>query len=162
MQTSGLSYYLLLFLCLWGCSQEKKQLKKGDKDSLGAIDTTARPMNYRSSADISSYKTKVLNKGDTIAYKELRTAFLNVPPEDFIFWAKYMADVYDYPPAYVDYASNVALVYVNKGIGLGDINVRVKTELELYFKKAAEKGLSGYKLSDFFEELIITKNLPSK
>lgn len=150
MQTSRLSYYFLLFLCLWGCGQEnkpqnesKRQTKKAGKDALETIDTvvTSRSMNYRSSSDIASYKAKILAKGDTVAYWQLKIAMLDFPPENLVFWAKCMADVYDYPQAYLDYVMAVTQTYKNRGIDLKDINVQTKSELKQYLKKAKSKGI---------------------
>jgi len=51
---------------------------------------------------IKELKKLVLSKGDTIAYKELRIAYLNVDyyEEEFLLYSIIMADKYNFPKAY--------------------------------------------------------------
>lgn len=95
-----------------------------------------------STRPIDKLKSLVLLKGDTTAYAELNIAYLNEEyEEEYLFYSLYMANKYNYPPAYfyvfhcltsiyenhktgkIDKETEaLALKYLRKGVELGDVN----------------------------------------
>lgn len=49
--------------------------------------------------------------GNIDSYVELKTIYLDYPPEEFLFWAILMANKYDYPEAYLDVFRSIIYPY---------------------------------------------------
>lgn len=67
-----------------------------------------KPMNHPTySSNISSVETSIVDNGDTLTYNELKITLLDVTTEERInktlYYAKIMANRYNYAPAYSDY-----------------------------------------------------------
>ncbi len=111
------------------------------KSNLNQLEEGARTMN-QPNRSITSIQNDVLSKGDTNAYLELRTAYLDYSPEEFLFWALIMANKYEYPPAYLDVYYTLLDAYCcDVSTGNLDKMDRKTREIALnYLKAAAEKG----------------------
>ncbi|WP_321439036.1 hypothetical protein [uncultured Bacteroides sp.] len=112
-------------------NSQNDYFKKGDIVTTG---NSTRP--------IEKLKSLVLLKGDTIAYNELNIAYLEEEyEEEYLTYSLFMANKYNYPPAYfyvyhcltsiyenhrtgkIDKETkSLALKYLSKGVELGDIN----------------------------------------
>jgi len=120
---------------------------------------------------IKELKKLVLSKGDTIAYKELRIAYLNVDyyEEEFLLYSIIMADKYNFPKAYYyvyrsltsifefhQYTGKIdektkmlALKYLKKGVELNDSeSTHVLSELYLEGKYVPQDTILGKKLAE--------------
>ena len=104
---------------------------------------------------IKELKKLVLSKGDTIAYKELRIAYLSVDyyEEEFLLYSIIMADKYNYPKAY--YYVYMCLTSVFESHHYADKIDRKTKELALkYLKEGAvlNDGESTHALSELYLE----------
>ena len=120
---------------------------------------------------IKELKKLVLSKGDTIAYKELRIAYLNVNyyEEEYLLYSIIMADKYNYPKAYYyvykcltsifefhnytgkidEKTKDLALKYLKEGVELNDgESTHVLSELYLEGKYVSKDTLLGKKLAE--------------
>ena len=83
-------------------------------------------------------------KGDTVAYYELRTLYLDYEAEDFIPIAKYMADSIKYLPANIDVVQKYFEKYNKYPDDTLDILILTnydRIELMKYYNKAVGKNL---------------------
>lgn len=120
---------------------------------------------------IKDLKKLVLANGDTIAYKELRIAYLNVNyyEEEFLLYSIIMADKYNYPKAYYyvymcltsifehhhytgkmdERTKELALKYLKEGVELNDgESTHVLSELYLEGKYVPKNTILGKKLAE--------------
>lgn len=89
----------LVFLC--ACNNEKKSLQE-----ISNIHD-AKPMNhtfvedYNNNLKINELSKKVLIKGDTLAFRELKYIYMvSEHSEEFLYYSTVMAEKYNYGPAY--------------------------------------------------------------
>ncbi len=80
MKKISVVFLLLFFL---GCTNWDKEDKK--------VNQNLKP--------IDSLRMKAILMGDTLAFNNLRIYYLDYPPEDFIPYAIYFAEKYNYPKA---------------------------------------------------------------
>ena len=86
----------------------------------------------------TEWKTLVVNKGDTIAYKSLSKEYIDYPfPEEFLYYSFIMANKYDYLQAYFDVYICLTDIY-NSNIEKID-NATANLAIE-YLLKAYQKG----------------------
>jgi hypothetical protein len=87
-------------------------------------------------------KSKIFNDGDIEAYKDLRIAYLDYSPEEFLFWAMIMANKHDYPPAYFDVFLTLKNSYTPDASDytLAAMDSATRQLAVSYLLKAAEKG----------------------
>jgi cellulose synthase/poly-beta-1,6-N-acetylglucosamine synthase-like glycosyltransferase len=120
---------------------------------------------------IKELKKLVLSKGDTIAYKELSIAYLNVPfyEEEYLLYSIIMADKYKFPKAYFNVywcltsifefhiytgkidekTKDLALKYLKEGVELNDgESTHVLSELYLEGKYVPKDSILGKKLAE--------------
>ncbi len=104
---------IILGVMLSNCSVDKKQIE--NSETL-----------YKLHDSISILKDKVI-KGDTLAYKNLRTIFHKYYdyPQEFYLYSIIMANDYHYPPAYFDVHTYLLEIYE------GDFNKMDKESREL-------------------------------
>jgi len=110
---------------------------------------------------IQELKKLVLSKGDTIAYKELRIAYLNVDyyEQEYLLYSIIMADKYNYPKAY--YYVYMCLTSIFEWHHYGKIDERTKKLALKYLKEGAElnDGESTNELSKlYFEGKYVVKD----
>ncbi|MEO8255695.1 MAG: hypothetical protein ABI554_15050 [Flavobacterium sp.] len=93
------------------------------------------------SLPLSTLKKEVSVKGDTIAYGQLVIAYLNYPPEDFLFWALLMSNKYNYSPAYLDvfFALKNSFNPEADNYSLGEMDENTKNMALKYLKLAVDK-----------------------
>ncbi len=111
------------------------------KSNQKQLEEGARTIN-QPNRSITSIQNDVLSKGDTNAYLELRTAYLDYSPEEFLFWALIMANKYDYPPAYLDVYYTLLDAYccdVSTG-NLDKMDRKTRAMALNYLKAAADKN----------------------
>ena len=96
------------------------------------------------SRPVAEIKKDVL-LGDTAAYWELSTAYLDYPPQDFLFWALLMANKYDYSVAYLDvfYSLKDSFNPEANNYTFGDMDKKTKAIAIEYLKKAVEREVDG-------------------
>ena len=82
---------------------------------------------------------KVWN-GDTDAYAKLHGEYRDYPPENFLFWAMYMANKYDYPYAYEDVFTTMQEAYYNIDSAIFKMDDKTRAFALGYLKMAAQKG----------------------
>jgi len=120
---------------------------------------------------IKELKKLVLSKGDTIAYKELSIAYINVRyyEEEFLLYSIIMADKYNFPKAYYyvykcltsifefhqytgkidEKTKKLALKYLKEGVELNDgESTHVLSELYLEGKYVPKDTILGKKLAE--------------
>jgi len=92
------------------------------------------------SHSIEELESKVWLRGDTDSYVQLETAYLDAPPHDFLFWALYMANKYDYSAAYEDVYLSIAQDYYPIDSALFKMDDKTRTFALTYLKLAAKKN----------------------
>jgi len=122
---------------------------------------------------INELKELVLTKGDTVAYDELATAFMNEKyPEEYLIYSIIMADKYNYSPAYFQVyycltstfehhvvpidikTKNLALKYLKKGVDLNESQaIRFLSELYMTGKYVSKDTILGKRLEEKFDKL---------
>lgn len=80
-------YLLLITILIFGC-------KHKPKEKILSMNESARPE--------SELIKLIINKGDTLAYDELRISYLDYRPQDFLPYALIMANKYNHPQACFD------------------------------------------------------------
>lgn len=151
--------YVLVFILIFLISCQSK------KQPVEVITmNNTRPM--------SELKELVL-KGDTLAYDELQTAYLDEKyKEEYLLYSIVMADKYNYPPAYFQVYNcltgvfesgkviidkktiDLALKYLEKGVELNECQATKELgELYLEGKYVPKDTILGKKLSEKGREL---------
>ncbi len=99
---------------------------------------SVKSVSMNNTRPIKELKKLVLSKGDTIAYKELRIAYLNVDyyEEEFLLYSIIMADKYNYPKAY--YYVYKCLTSVFEWHHYGKIDEKTKILALKYLKEGVE------------------------
>lgn len=118
---------------------------------------------------IDELKSLVWLKGDTTAYNELYIAYLDEEyDEEYLVYSLYMANKYNYPPAYFfvydcltsiyenhptgkidEKTKKLALSYLKKGVELGDYNSKIAMGLlYMHGKYVPKDTVLGKKLYD--------------
>ncbi|PQJ12997.1 hypothetical protein CJD36_004435 [Flavipsychrobacter stenotrophus] len=92
-------------------------------------------------SSIDNLKSKVLH-GDIEAYTKLRGEYRDYPPENFLFWAMYMANKYDYAYAYEDVFRTMEESY-NIDSAIFNMDDKTRKFAFTYLKMAAQKGDSS-------------------
>lgn len=93
---------LIFFTIVGSCNQENEDILEEEKHREEKVDDSEVTTIGNRIDSITVYQKRVLEKGDTIAYKELRMISEEMPINYFFFWCYTMANKYDYAPAYVD------------------------------------------------------------
>ena len=96
------------------------------------------------STNINSYsieelKKKVWIKGDINSYIKLQATYRESSPEDFLFWAMFMANKYGYPKAYEDVYYSIEESYSSDS-AIFKMDDKTRTFALDYLKLAAEKN----------------------
>ncbi|MBS1585999.1 MAG: hypothetical protein JSS82_10700 [Bacteroidetes bacterium] len=86
-----------------------------------------------------SLKNKVWH-GDVDAYTKLHGRYRDYPPEDFLFWAMFMANKYDYAYAYEDVFTTMQEVYADADSAIFKMDGKTRTFALGYLKMAVQKG----------------------
>ena len=136
MNLKKVIYFVILFL-LSSCQKQKETDKNFNepKEEIRSMNTPSRSI-----IDIQGD----VYKGDEKAYWELRIAYLDYPPENFLFWALLMANKYDNSQAYLDVFW--CLVHSSE---VGDIcnfekmDMRTKKMALEYLTIASQKSVGG-------------------
>jgi len=147
--------YVLVFISIFSISCQQKKNQAVEVITMN----NTRPIN--------ELKELVLLKGDTMAYVELKTAYLNEKyKEEYLLYSIIMADKYNYPSAYYqvyDCLTSVferqgrtidkdtkalALKYLNKGVDLNECQATKELgKLYLEGKYIPKDTILGKKLS---------------
>ena len=117
----------------------------------------AKPNNNNSQYSIEELKRKVWVKGDIDSYSKLQGAYREMPPEDFLFWAMYMANKYDYPKAYEDVYYSIEESY-SPDSAIFKMDEKTRAFALYYLKLAAQKNDTS--ASNKIKELK-TMNIPA-
>jgi len=116
--------YLLFLIALCSFSCKKEHEKYIEVVSMN----NTRPIN--------ELKKLVLSKGDTVAYNELETAFMNEKySEEYLLYSIVMADKYNYHRAYFHVYNCLTSVFE---FNVGEIDEATKALAIKYLKKGAE------------------------
>jgi TPR repeat protein len=116
---------IIISLLIIGCDKKEKDF----------------PMNSTTSSDRDYYENLALTKGDTSAYYNLNTYYMDYPIEGILYSAIIMANKYEYHLAYLNVYE--ALTSQDHKIGVSELENLDKTTREIaleYLKKGAEKG----------------------
>jgi hypothetical protein len=115
-------------LLLYSCYSEKEE-----KNSIKDI-----PSPYAPSKNIKEIKKQVLEKGDTLAYYELKVAFMGLPvyPEVMVY-SMIMANKYGYTQAFYDVYFCIKLLNSHYVGALDDETLKLGIS---YFFSACERG----------------------
>lgn len=89
------------------------------------------------------YQKRVLEKGDTNAYKELKIISVEVPINHFFFWSFIMANKYDYAPAYSDVFNTLIEANICCIENISDLDKRTRDFAIQYLTIGAKKGDSN-------------------
>lgn len=109
----------LIAICFFSCKQKTEK----------PIEVIT--MNHTRSID--TLKELVLSKGDTIAYNELHTAFMNEKYlEEYLLYSIIMANKYNYPPAYYQVYDCLTSIYEHHSI---EIDEKTKALAITYLKR---------------------------
>lgn len=93
------------------------------------------------SRPIDEIKQDVI-EGDENAYFELRSIYLDYPPEDFLYWSLLMANKNDFPIAYFDVFQTMILSYVGgRYYRFYEMDIRTQNFTLEYLKIASDKGV---------------------
>ena len=95
------------------------------------------------SRSITSLQQAVF-RGDTAAYYQLRTAYLDEAQEDFLFWAMLMANKHDYPAAHLDVYDTLMRAYTGGTETTNFTKVDAPTQRLLlhHLTRAADQGVA--------------------
>lgn len=95
-------------------------------------------------SDISDKKLRelVLQKGDKMAYFKLYNSYLDYEMSDFLPYALYMANKYNYPQAYYDVYICLKVLSVEKDsfASIGRLDTSLQTMAISYLQKANDLG----------------------
>lgn len=129
-------------------------------------------VSMNSTRPVEELKKLVLSKGDTIAYNELRIAYLDVKyyEEEYLLYSIIMADKYKYPRAYyyVYYSLTSIFEYHHY---TGKIDEKTKTLALKYLKEGVDlnDSQSTHELSELYlegkyvpKDIILGKKLAEK
>jgi len=95
--------------------------------------------------------------GDTATYWSLQSYYRECPPEQFLFWAMYMANKYDYPYAHEDVFHSITDTYGGDS-ALYEMDNKTRSFALGHLKMAAQKGDSS--AIELLQE-IKKKNVPA-
>jgi hypothetical protein len=90
--------------------------------------------------DRDQLKERILERGDTMAYRRLRTQYVHMPPDAFLFWALIMANKYDHVPAYCDVYYSIVEAYGCQDHDLRTMDPKTRKLALDYLKTAERKG----------------------
>ncbi|MGE5436665.1 MAG: hypothetical protein ACM3O3_05505 [Syntrophothermus sp.] len=118
-----LTYILLLIAIVFvSCKQKRER----------AIEV----ITMNNTRPINELKELVLLKGDTVAYDELETAFMNEKyKEEYLIYSMIMANKYNYPRAYFQVYYCLVSIYEHH---LGTIDLETKTLALKYLRRGVE------------------------
>lgn len=99
------------------------------------------PINSTTPSDRDYYENLALTKGDTTAYYNLNTYYMDYPIEGILYPALIMANKYEYHLAYLNVYEALTSQDHNKGVSeLEDLDPVTRKMALDYLKKGAEKG----------------------
>lgn len=99
------------------------------------------PLNTTTTSDRDYYENLALTKGDTSAYYNLETYYMDYPIEGILYPALIMANKYDYHLAYLNvYEALTSHDHKTKVSELEDLDSTTRKMALDYLKKGAEKG----------------------
>jgi len=114
-------YYFLLIICLISCIKKEKYL---------------HVISMNNTRPINELKELVLSKGDTAAYDELHTAFMNEKHvEEYLLYSIVMANKYNYHRAYFQVYDCLTSVFK---YDVGEIDNETKALAIKYLKKGVQ------------------------
>lgn len=109
----------------------------------GKSEADAKPMNI-AKRPVEKIVSEVYD-GNIASYQELQTIYLDMSPDEFLFWAMLMANKYDYGPAYLDAYYSMKDAYERGGEKFEDKDKMTKEFLMKYLKIAVERNVDGAK-----------------
>lgn len=99
------------------------------------------PINSATPSDRDYYENLALTKGDTSAYYNLNTYYMDYPIEGILYPALIMANKYEYHLAYLNVYEALTSQDHKKGVSeLEDLDPATRKMALDYLKKGAEKG----------------------
>ena len=99
------------------------------------------PVNSTTSSDRDYYENLALTKGDTSAYCNLNTYYMDYPIKGILYSAVIMANKYEYHLAYLNVYEALTSQDHKKGVSeLEDLDPVTRKMALDYLKKGAEKG----------------------
>lgn len=125
LRLSVVAIHLFVVICSSGCKPKGKAV--------------VQSMN-QSNRSLSELKKEVWLTGNVSAYEDLSTAYLDYPPEDFLFWAMLMANKYDYSTAYIDVFYSLENAYKASG---GPMDAKTKEMSMRYLQIAVDRKVEG-------------------
>lgn len=99
----------------------------------------AKPINNNSEYSIEELKRKVWVTEDINSYRKLQGAYREMSSENFLFWAMYMANKYDYSKAYEDVYYSIEEKYPPDS-AIFNMDEKTRTFALHYLKLAAQKN----------------------
>lgn len=87
--------------------------------------------------------TSEVYEGNVASYQQLRIVYLDMPPDEFLFWAMIMANKYDYGPAYLDVYYSMKYAYERGGKDFDKKDKMTKEFLLKYLNIAVKRKVEG-------------------
>lgn len=128
---------MLLLILVQSCNPKDNSTETNIEEDSVDVDVNIGASRLDS---ILVFQERVLENGDKYAYEELRIIALDLPPDDFFFWAFTMANKYDYSPAYTDVFKYLLEANRCDLLSIDSLDTRTKELALEYLKKGSIRG----------------------